>query len=105
MPDDVVEHEYEHALTHQDRLRVEFSVRRGVVVDLMVQLECLIDGEWRPARRYDTHKGLHVHTVPWDPESDRKVPMGTLGLNDAFNRATDDIKGNWERYRAACAGP
>lgn len=104
MLDDSAAYEYVHALTHQDRLRVEYSHRRGVVVSVMVQLECLIGGTWRPARRYDTHLGLHIHTAPWGPETDRKIPMGYIGLSDALNLAIDDIKRNWERYRAACAG-
>jgi len=91
-------------LSHQDRVRVQYSHSRGVLTDLMVQLECLVSGEWRPARRYDTHLGLHVHTAPWDPEADRKISLVALGLEDAFNQALDDLKGNWESYRAACAG-
>jgi hypothetical protein len=94
--------EYVAPLTSDDRLRVRYRHRRGVPIDILVQLECLIGGVWLPVRRYDTHHGLHVHTAPWDDKLDRRVPMPNVPLKDALNLAIDDIKVNRERYRAAC---
>ena len=95
--------EYTAPLSDEDRLRVRIRHRRGRLTDIMVQLECLISGEWLPAVRYDTHAGFHRHTAPWDRSIDRRVRMETADLAGALNRAIDDRKAEWPRYRAACA--
>lgn len=89
-------------LTAEDRLRVRFAHEHGIPVEIMVQLECLIDGTWHPARRYDTHIVLHVHTAPWDVARDDRIPIVGVGLKDALDEAIDDIKSNRDRYRDAC---
>ena len=94
--------EYLRMLSDRDRVRVRYSHRRGVPDEIMAQLECWIDGRWRPVRRYDTHMGLHVHTAPWDAELDRLVQIGDLDLKSALTLAIADMRANWEAYRAAC---
>jgi hypothetical protein len=94
--------EFVALLTAEDRLRVRFVHEHGVPVEIMVQLECLIDGRWYPARRYDTHVALHIHSAPWDDALDRRIPVVGVGLKEALDRAIDDIKTHRDRYRDAC---
>ncbi|MFN8637162.1 MAG: hypothetical protein U0893_25215 [Chloroflexota bacterium] len=89
-------------MTAEDRLRVRFAHQQGAPVEIMVQLECLIDGRWYSARRYDTHIALHIHSAPWDETQNRRVPIVGIGLKEALDLAIDDIKVNRDRYRDAC---
>src|SRR6478672_4161940 len=91
MPDEPSQpREYVVLLTDIDRLRVRHSHRSGVPVEIMVQLECMIDGSWHPARRYDTHVAFHVHTAPWNESADRRVPVPVPGMREALTQAIDD---------------
>ena len=95
--------EREDYLSDIDRLRVRFALERGAPVQITVQLECEIGGRWVPVRRYDSAHGFfHVHPVPWDEARDRQVLVGVAGPKDALSLAINDLKANWERYRAAC---
>src|SRR5215212_8291989 len=91
--------EYVAVLTDVDRLRVRYYHRGGIPTDLLVQLECEIDGRWVAARRYDTHMSLHVHTAPWDETADSRMPVRVSGLKVGFNLAVDERKSNRHRYR------
>lgn len=104
MPDDATgPYEYIAPLTDRDRLRVRYSHRHGVPVDIVVQLECAFGERWVPARRVDSHVELHEHTAPWDPTEDRRVPLLGVGMKDALTWAIDDIKVNRARYCRRCA--
>lgn len=88
-------------LSLEDRIRVEFTLQGRDVVEMMVQLECEIGGEFKPCRRYDTEHGvLHVHPEAWTrhPNVREIVPVTTLSA--ALTRALDDLIANYPAYRA-----
>jgi hypothetical protein len=66
------------------------------------QLECWIDGRWRPAVRYDTaHGGAHRDVLDWFGRVVRKDWMPTeVDYNDALRQAEADVIGRAEAYRA-----
>ena len=89
-------------LTNQDRLRVRFTLQGGEPVEVMVQLECVIDGKWVPCRRYDSAHGVfHVHHAPWDRDQDRRQRVSVADLQHALSLAITDLRANWTRYRGA----
>jgi hypothetical protein len=87
-------------LTHEDRIRVQFALEAGVVVDFVVQYEAEIQDQWRVILRYDLAHGF-LHRDRPDPlgELTRKepVPYGTLA--GAMTEAIREIKTNWSEYR------
>ena len=92
-------------LTDRDRLRVGFTLDRGMPTDVVVQLEGLFEpsDRWVTVRRYDeAHGTLHVHLAPWDEARDCRVAIRAGGPKDALTTAIEDLKANWPRYRAAC---
>lgn len=94
---------YFHVLSDRERIRVQFTTQRGEPVELGIQLECEIDGEWVQCRRYDTAGGeLHVHPLPWHTDRDSHVPVHVPDLKTGLNLALDDLERNWQRYRRAC---
>ena len=88
-------------LSARDRIRVEFVLQSGDVVDLMVQLECETAGRWLPCRQYDSDRGLfHVHPEAWKRHPNRRDPIPARTLNEALTLALSDLKANWIAYRA-----
>ena len=87
-------------LTDDDRIRVRLTTQGGQVVYVMVQLECKVRGTWWACYRFDMHEGPHVHTKPWDPEQDRRLPMIVPDLARALDATVNTIRDNWRDFRA-----
>jgi hypothetical protein len=93
--------EYVEQLTSGDRLRVRITTQRGRVVTLTVNYECFVGGEWRAAYRADmAHGELHRHTRPWDPATDRQVPMILPDLATGLTEIITTLKRDWRAHRA-----
>lgn len=90
---------YVYLLTLNDRRRHEHATERGKVIRFMVQHETFIEGQWRPAIRYDTAHGFpRVDRIKPDGTVE-KIPLLTKDLGEALTLADQDIEENWERYK------
>jgi hypothetical protein len=96
----MVDHSYFIELTSADRIRVRFSLDRGVVVDFVVQYEALIEERWQPIVRYDLAHG-YLHCDRPDPRgimtTKEAILYGTLAA--AMTEAIREIKIDWSEYR------
>lgn len=82
------------------RLRTVFVTEGKTVVRLMVQLEVLYQGAWKPVRRCDDHHGApHIDRYNAQGEQVEKQWLAR-DRNQALTLARDDFKANWERYVA-----
>lgn len=96
-------------LANTVQLRTAFTVDRGDVVRVMVQLEYWLDGEWQPVVRYDhdedpnighdiTEEGLHMD-VYRDGEKLRAEDItGPVPAADGFDYAEEDLRENKQQY-------
>src|SRR5262245_14489704 len=80
------------------RIRVYMKTEKGVVVDLMVQLEFWRDAQWAPVARYDcAHGELHIDILHNDGLKEKRF-LGENNLNQAVTNAIADLKRNWMSY-------
>lgn len=83
-----------------DYLRVEFTSDGANVLDFVVQLEVVVEGVLQPAVRFDTAHGFpHMDILNPRGRLIEKKPL-SMPLKQALTFAIDDIKVNWEVYRA-----
>jgi hypothetical protein len=89
-------------LVSGDTIRVRYSHEHGRVVAFMVQLECWVEGDWKPVVRYDTAHGWpHRDTLDWAGHVVAKDPMPAgITYKDAMVRAERDLIANAAVYRA-----
>jgi hypothetical protein len=89
-------------LKHGDTVRVAFDLDRGNVIDFVVQLECWIEGRWRPVARYDlAHDQAHRDTLDWDGRVVAKDWLSAdLTNNQAMAFGERDLVKNAESFRA-----
>ena len=86
------------------RLRCSFQRRRKRIFQYPVQLEVVVDRQWRPVVRYDNAHGFcHRDTIHADGSQD-KTPVYYGDANDTFTRAIDDLSRNWETHRSRFLG-
>jgi hypothetical protein len=80
---------------------MNIRTERGKVVRFTVQLEVWIEGRFMPAIRYDTAHGYpHRDTLGWDGRVIDKKWFPLMPPAVALDLAIDDVKGNWQGYRA-----
>ncbi len=79
--------------------RIEFSREHGRVLEFVVQLECNIEGAWRPIMRYDTAHGFaHCDRLhPYKPTVKTELPI--QNYKQALTFAIQDFISNWKSYR------
>ena len=93
----------EYFLTKPDGIviRVGFNSDRGRVTGFTIQLECWLDGRWRPAVRYDTaHDRAHRDTLGWTGGVENKdwLPV-EIDYNEAMSEAIRDLTAHAQTYR------
>lgn len=100
------DHEFTHDLPNADTIRFRFNLDRGRVTVFTVQLECYVEGRWRPVVRYDdAHGRPHRDTLDWNGSVVVKDWLpAELSLNQAMNRARADLLAHHETYRAEFLG-
>jgi len=82
-----------------DRLRVRLKIEKGVLINLVVQYESLIDNKWTAIVRYDIEHGF-FHRDMMTPKGEKiKTPIDISDLNSATIYAEQDIKDKWEHYK------
>ena len=93
--------EYFHSEPNDVTIRIGFDTERGRVTKFTVQLECWIEGEWRPAVRYDTaHDRAHRDTLDWDRRVVDKLWLSTdIAYNEAMSIAIRDLSDHAQTYR------
>ena len=74
-------------------IRVGFNSDRGRATECTVQLECWLDGRWRPAVRYDTADDRpHCDTLGWSGGVERKVCFpAEIDYNDAVSEEIQNL--------------
>ncbi|MBI3990194.1 MAG: hypothetical protein HY347_11335 [candidate division NC10 bacterium] len=91
--------EYVAPLGLDGRRRIRHVRVKGRVVELMVQYELQIEGEWYPVVRYDTAHGFaHKDVLHWQGLAE-KSSLPTADYNLALTYAEDDLRKHWQRYR------
>lgn len=93
--------ERQEMLTHQDRLRIKFVVKRGRVIQFnLVQYEAKIVGQWWPIVRYDmAHGYLHRDVMKPDGTVTEKQTVSYRELSDALTMALEELHRQWPFYR------
>lgn len=91
--------EFRRLLDDQNAARVRFDVERGGVLHFLVQLEWLIEDEWRAVVRYDTAHGFAHRDIMHPAGDTEKTEMAVRDHNEALTFAIGDLSENWETYR------
>jgi len=92
--------EFIRPLSHENRIRENFSVDKGEVKRIVVQFESRIHDKWVPIIRFDTaHDFFHKDIM--NPDKTKvQIKISSFNLNDALTYAELDLKNNWQRYKA-----
>jgi len=100
-------HEQNYVIDLQEGgyIRIRRTSVRGKIIAFTAQYESFIEGEFRPAVRYDTaHGRAHRDTLDWNGRPIRGpkewLPE-SMDFNEAFTFAERDLKAHWREYRAA----
>ena len=95
--------EYVVPLGENVRKRHYHEADRGKVVSFVVQLEALVQGQWRVVLRYDSAHGFsHLDRYFLDGRKIKRELF--LDLDEALVLADEDIKENWRAYHRAYMG-
>lgn len=87
-------------LTSDDRRRRRHISEKGRILEFVVQYEIKVNEKWHPVVRYDTAHGYaHIHLFHPDGRQ-QKRRMNVLDYNLALTIAEDDVRKNWQSYRA-----
>ena len=90
--------EFFRQIDYQTRLRVLVVTEKGQVTRFLVQLEIIVEDDWTPICRYDTHHGFaHQDILHPDGRAD-KIRLVARDFNEALHMAFADLVTNWERY-------
>lgn len=91
--------EFRRFFDDKNAVRVQFQLERDKVIEFVVQLECLFNGEWTPVVRYDTaHNFAHRDLLhPTQPTEKKEIQVNDF--NEGLTFALRDLTTNWEKYR------
>jgi len=92
--------EYVIPLGENARKRHYHQTYKGKVIGFVVQLEVLVDDQWKAVIRYDSAHGFaHIDIYYLDGRKVKKELH--LKLGEALTLADEDIKENWKTYQKA----
>lgn len=98
MPRDVIY--VEDVFSGLARIRAEYTVDGKRVTQLLVQLEVIHEGLWKPVRRYDdAHGQPHLDILDTTGRIRRKVWLECT-RNEAVTMTLKDFDENWVQYVA-----
>ena len=90
--------EYVIPLGENARKRHHHEADKGEVIGFAVQLEVLVDDQWKVVLRYDSAHGFaHIDRYYLDGRKVKKELH--LKLSGALTLADEDIKENWKIYQ------
>ena len=95
----MIEKSFTIALPDDNRIRIRFEKRSGLVLRFTVQLESFIDQEWYTIVRYDTAHGFAHSDVLHPDGSAEKRLLDCVDYNQAFTESIEDIRSNYTTYR------
>lgn len=78
--------------------RHHHETQRGRVVSFMVQLEVLVEGEWKPVVRYDCAHG-YAHRDRYNLQGEQQKEDLAMNFEEALTFADEDLDDQWETYR------
>jgi hypothetical protein len=90
---------YLRLLAEDTRQRHEHFRDGSGVLGFCVQLEVLVQGQWRPVVRFDTAHGLSHKDILHANGSAEKKALPASDLKHALNFAEYDLLENWQQYR------
>jgi hypothetical protein len=80
------------------RIRVYVKTEKGIVQDLVIQLEKWENNRWSAVARYDcAHGELHIDILHRDCSKEKRF-LGENNLNQAATKAIEDLKRSWKDY-------
>ena len=82
-----------------DRIRVKFEKEKGMINDLVIQYEALINRKWHPIVRYDCAHGFFHRDLLHPNGEKEKKEIEMPDLNTAFAFARQDIEDRWKWYK------
>jgi hypothetical protein len=82
-----------------DRLRVRLEIDKGELINIVVQYESLIEGNWISIVRYDIEHGFFHRDIMTAKGEKIKTPIDITDLKSATIYAEQDIKDKWEHYK------
>ena len=83
----------------KDRIRVRLKKDKGVILDLIIQYEAMINAKWIPIVRYDCAHGF-FHRDLLLPNGDKeKKAIEVPDLKYAFTFSKQDLVDKWEWYK------
>ncbi|MFH0812731.1 MAG: hypothetical protein V2A69_07805 [Pseudomonadota bacterium] len=92
--------EYVLPLGEKARKRHYYETDKGRIASFAVQLEVLVDDQWKVVIRYDSAHGFaHIDRYYLDGRKVKKDLQ--LKLSEALTLADEDIKENWKSYQRA----
>ena len=92
--------EYVIPLGEKARKRHYHETDKGQIVSFIVQLEVLVDDQWKIVIRFDSAHGFaHVDQYYLDGRKIKKELY--LKLSEAMTLADEEIKENWKSYQRA----
>ena len=90
--------DYVIPLGENARKRHYHETDKGRIIKFAVQLEVLVDNQWKVVIRYDTaHDFAHIDQYHIDGKRIKKEFH--LKFNEALTVADEDIKENWKIYK------
>lgn len=73
------------------RLRFRIGTKKGKVVEILVQLEVLVEGVWKPVVRYDNaHDFAHRDILDLKGREAEKTPLKLGSLGEVLEYAEQD---------------
>lgn len=82
-----------------ERIRMQITVKKGKVIDIVVQFETIIDGKWNVIVRYDCAHGFFHRDVLYPNGDKDKQVIEFDNLETALSYAEQDLKDRWEYYK------
>jgi len=82
-----------------ERLHLKIKTDKRKVIDMVVQYESNIKGQWKPIVRYDCSHGFFHRDLIYPGGDKEKSAIAIGDLETALSYAEQDIKDHWEFYR------
>ena len=82
-----------------ERVRFSLDIDKGIVKNVMVQYESLINDTWTPIVRYDCAHGIFHRDIMYPDGRKEKQAIVIRSLEDAVLYAEQDIIDHWKIYK------
>ena len=83
----------------KERIRIKISVDNGIVTDILLQYESLLNNKWIAIIRYDCAHGYFHRDILHPSGNKEKQTIVIQDLENALLYAEQDIKDRWKFYK------